>query len=292
MLKSFSAKQAHRLTVLLFLLLGLNHSSSSQKIQISGFVTDRNSGEALVNAHIIEKYLRRGTLTNPYGFFSIEISEYLAHLEITYVGYKSLDLELHCKHDTTINILLESSNLFEEVEVYAKTSELHTINRSTGNIFLTGKELENIPGLFGEHDILKSLQLLPGIQQGREGTSGIFVRGGDRGQNLILLDGVPVYNVNHLWGVFSVFTPEAIKSVDVYKGGFPARYGGRLSSVLDIRMKEGSLNDTKYDLTIGTTAAKFLIEGPFKKGKSSYIISARRTYADLFLYPNKEAFCI
>ncbi len=261
---------------------------SAQEFQISGFVKDEKSGEALINAHIMNIDSRQGTITNSYGFFSLVATGPHINLNISYVGYKTKRLHLELLKDTTIQILLETANQVAEVEVSANTNEANSLKRTTGNLFLTGRELETIPGLFGERDILKSLQLMPGIQQGREGTSGIFVRGGDRGQNLILLDGVPVYNVNHLWGIFSVFTPEAVKSVDVYKGGFPARYGGRLSSVLDIRLKEGNLYDTKYDITVGTAAAKFLVEGPFKKGKSSYIFSARRTYADLFYTPVKR----
>ncbi len=290
MLKPFIISQSLKIAFLFLTTLTINHFALAQKIQISGFVKDKESGEGLVNAHIVEKDTRKGTISNPYGFFSLNVNGSEINLNISYVGYKTKLLHLELLQDTTVQILLETANELEEVEVSTNINNANSLKRTTGNLFLTGKELETIPGLFGERDILKSLQLMPGIQQGREGTSGIFVRGGDRGQNLILLDGVPVYNVNHLWGIFSVFTPEAVKSVDVYKGGFPARYGGRLSSVIDIRLKEGNLNNTKYDFTIGTIAAKALLEGPITKGKSSYLISARRTYADLFYTPIKRLF--
>jgi hypothetical protein len=263
---------------------------AAQHLQINGFVKDLKSGESLINAHVIEVNSGEGVITNAYGFFSLPVNGPEALLNISYVGYQTKKLRLFIQKDTTLTIEMESDNVVDEVEITAELRNKHSLKTTTGNLFLTGKELESIPGLFGEKDILKSLQLMPGIQQGREGTSGIFVRGGDRGQNLILLDGVPVYNVNHLWGIFSVFTPEAVKSVDVYKGGFPARYGGRISSVLDIRLKEGNMNETKYDFTIGTAAMKALMEGPLKKGKSSFIISGRRTYADLFYTPIKRLF--
>ncbi len=289
MLKPFPIRFFLRIILLLFPVLTCLFSPA-QKIQVSGFVKDKASGEGLVNAHVIEENSHKGTITNPYGFFSTTVNGPVVYIRVSYVGYKSRALRLECTKDTTVTIYLESGNVVEEVKVSARSNEIHSLTRTTGNVFFTGKELESIPGLFGERDILKSLQLMPGIQQGREGTSGVFVRGGDPGQNLILLDGVPVYNVNHLWGIFSVFTPEAVKSVDVYKGGFPARYGGRLSSVIDIRLKEGNLNDTKTDITIGTVAAKFLMEGPLKKGKSSYLLSARRTYADLLYTPINRLF--
>jgi outer membrane receptor for ferrienterochelin and colicin len=279
-----------RIYLCLFLIYIISFYSYAQPVQINGFVKDLKSAEGLINAHVIEVNSGKGVITNSYGFFSLKMAGSEVLLNISYVGYQTKNLPLFVNKDTTLIIEMESRNEVDEVKVTAKTGTIHSLRRTTGNLFLTGKELESIPGLFGEKDILKSLQLMPGIQQGREGTSGIFVRGGDRGQNLILLDGVPVYNVNHLWGIFSVFTPEAVKSVDVYKGGFPARYGGRLSSVLDIRLKEGNMNDTKYDFTIGTAAMKALVEGPLKKGKSSFIVSARRTYADLFYTPLKRLF--
>lgn len=273
-----------------FLIFIFSFYSYAQPIQVNGFVKDLKSAEGLINAHVIEVNSGKGVITNSYGYFSLTVTGSIVLLNISYVGYQTKNLQLVLHNDTSLNIEMESRNEVDEVKITAKTGKIHSLKRTTGNMFLTGKELESVPGLFGERDIMKSLQLMPGIQQGRDGTSGIFVRGGDRGQNLILLDGVPVYNVNHLWGMFSVFTPEAVKSIDVYKGGFPARYGGRLSSVLDIRLKEGNMNDTRYDFTIGTIAMKTLVEGPLIKGKSSYIVSARRTYADLFYTPLKRLF--
>ncbi len=278
------AKNIYNIIVLMFALL-ISLKSLSQTIMVSGFVKDIESGEVLSNAHIVDVFSNKVVITNAYGYFNIAVKKPFVNISVSYVGFVPKTMHFSSTSDTVLVINLESNNSINEIEVLAQPKSLHTIKHSLGNVFFTGKELELIPGLMGEKDILKSLQLMPGIQKGRDGTSGIFVRGGSRGQNLMLLDGVPVYNVNHLLGVFSVFTPEAVKNVNVYKGGFPARYAGRLSSVIDVRLKEGNLFDTKADITIGTIAAKFLVEGPIRQGKSSYIVSARRTYADLFFTP-------
>lgn len=274
--------------IFLLILLFVCLISHAQKFQVNGYVKDYESGEALINAHIFDSRSGTGTITNSYGFFSLPVSGADVELKISYVGYQTKSVAFSCIADTFVTIMLHSKNLVNEVNVAGGLNKSNSLTRTTGKIHITGKELESIPGLLGEKDIFKSLQLLPGIQQGREGTSGLYVRGGDRGDNLILLDGIPVYNINHLWGIFSVFTPEAVRSAEIYKGGFPARFGGRLSSVIDIRLKEGNLNDLKTELSAGTVSAKFLMEGPVIKGKSSFIISARRTYADLFYTPVKR----
>ncbi|MBN2806857.1 MAG: TonB-dependent receptor plug domain-containing protein, partial [Prolixibacteraceae bacterium] len=185
---------------------------------------------------------------------------------------------------TTIVCLLRSNNQIGEVEVKSFRAR-EIVHEELGALKLTGKELEKIPTLFGEKDIVKALQLMPGIKMGKEGSSGLYVRGGTPGQNLILLDGIPVYNVNHLFGLFSVFTPEAVKSVAVYKGAFPAQYSGRISSVIDVKMREGNLYTIKTDLSLGTISSKALVEMPIVKGKSSILVAGRRSYLDLFLFP-------
>ncbi len=270
--------------VLLFLLSVLQFEAFSQHI-VSGFVSDSLSGEALINAHVYNKITGEGTLTNPYGFFSFKTnSRGSLQLIVSYVGYKKTTKSVFCENDTTLIILLEPGQNLDDVIIKATkiTDEDFT---PAGRMSLTTKQLEKIPGLLGEKDIIKSLQLMPGIDMGKEGSSGIYVRGGDRGQNLMLLDGMPVYNVNHIFGFFSVFTPEIVKSVDVYKGGFPARYSGRLSSVIDIRLKEGNLYKRKLDFTVGTISSKLIYESPIKRGKSSFLLAVRRTYADLLYTP-------
>lgn len=261
------------------MLVGVSYAFG-QSIIISGFVLDAESQEKLVNATIYDQNSGKGTVSNSYGFFSFQ-SESHIDLVISYVGYKELDIKVY--NDTTLTIALESDNMIDEVSVTHKRDQFH--ESSPGKISISSKEIEKLPTFLGEKDVIKSLQLMPGIEMGEEGNSGMYVRGGDRGQNLILLDGVTVYNVNHLFGFFSVFTPEAINSIDVYKGGFPARYSGRLSSVMDISMKEGNMKKYKTDLTIGTISSKILVEGPIVKGKSSFLFAGRRTYADVFLSP-------
>jgi hypothetical protein len=269
----------------LSLLLSVLHIEAFSQGIISGFVSDSRSGDALINAHVYNKITGKGTLTNPYGFFSFKTnSGDTVHLTVSYVGYKTITKSVFCKNDTTLAILLEPGQALDDVIVKA-TKIADEDFTPAGRISFTAKQLEKIPGLLGEKDVIKSLQLMPGIDMGKEGSSGIYVRGGDRGQNLMLLDGMPVYNVNHLFGFFSVFTPEIVKSVDVYKGGFPARYSGRLSSVIDIRLKEGNLYNRKLDFTVGTISSKLIYESPIKKGKSSFILAIRRTYADLLYTP-------
>ncbi len=251
---------------------------------ISGFVYDKETGEALINAHIYDEVSRKGVLTNTYGFFSFNIVPDTLKLNVSFVGYQKVTQSVHCKKDTSIIITLIPGNELCNIDIKAPKTKGEDFT-PVGKISFTGEKLEKLPGLLGEKDIIKSLQLTPGINMGKEGSSGIYVRGGGRGQNLMLLDGMPVYNVNHLFGFFSVFAPEVVKSVDVYKGGFPARYSGRLSSVIDIRLKEGNLKKKKLDVTIGTISSKVIYESPIKKGKSSYLLAIRRTYADLFYTP-------
>jgi len=248
-------------------------------------VYDSSTGEALINAHVYNQFTGIGTLTNPYGFFSLRINgKDSLQLTVSFVGYKKTTIPLYFESDTSLVIKLEPGQNLGDVIVKAPK----TIDEDftpAGRMSFTGKQLEKLPGLLGEKDVIKTLQLMPGINMGKEGSSGILVRGGDRGQNLLLLDGMPVYNVNHFLGFFSVFTPEIIKSVDVYKGGFPARYSGRLSSVIDIRLKEGNLYKRKLDFTIGTISSRVIYESPIQKGKSSFVFAVRRTYADLLFTP-------
>ena len=259
--------------LLLLFLFFLKLSVFSQNT-VSGFVYDKNSGEALINAHVYNNVTRKGVLTNSYGFFSLnEKNSDTLTLSFSFVGYRKISMSILCTRDTSIIINLEPGKKLDDIIVTSTKANSENFTPA-GRISFTGKQLEMLPGLLGERDVIKSLQLMPGIQMGKEGSSGLFVRGGDRGQNLILLDGIPVYNINHLFGFFSVFTPEIINSVDVYKGGFPARYSGRLSSVIDIRLKEGNLYKKKLDFTVGTISSKIIYESPIKKGRSSFIFAA------------------
>lgn len=270
--------------ILLFVILLSVKSVFSQPFQISGFVKDGASGDLLPGAHVQVQSEGNGVVANAYGYFSFSASTNVVHLIVSFTGYEQLIQQFVIHYDTVIACDLITLNQIGEVEVKGNRAR-QILTEEIGAIRLTGREIEKMPTLFGEKDIIKALQLMPGMKMGKEGSSGLYVRGGTPGQNLMLLDGIPVYNVNHLFGFFSVFTPEAVKSVDVYKGAFPARYGGRISSVIDVKMREGNLYDTKVDLTVGNFSSKIVFETPLKKGNSSLLIAARRTYADLLLAP-------
>lgn len=262
------------------LLLLSSFDICSQTYTISGYVIDKSSGEHLSNANVYDLITKRGTTTNEYGYFSISLSSDTVNLSISFVGYSSFSSVFYLKEDVKLNIQLESNQTLGEVLII--DNKVDDIIKSTqmSIIEIPISQIKSLPVLLGEADILKSLQLMPGVKSGEEASSGLYVRGGGSDQNLILLDGVPVYNASHLFGFFSIFNPDAISSVQLIKGGFPARYGGRLSSVLDVRMKEGNLKEFHAEGSIGNVAAKLTIEGPIIKDKMSFIVSARRTYID------------
>ena len=255
----------------------------AQRPTISGFVRDASSGEALIGANIWNFPTSEGTATNSFGFFSLALQEDSVDVSFSYVGYESLRLHFFLNSDTTLQIELEPANELEEVVVRAERSIEE--NTQMSRIGIPVDQIKSLPALMGETDVLKAIQLLPGVQSGTEGSSGIYVRGGGPDQNLILLDGVPVYNASHLFGFFSVFNADAINKVELVKGGFPARYGGRLSSVIDISMKEGNMNEFHGEGGIGLIASRLTLEGPIIKDKASFIISGRRTYIDVLARP-------
>ena len=257
----------------------------AQKYTITGFVDDASNGEKLLGANVYNSKTYQGCVTNNYGFYSLTQPAGEITIKYSFVGYQPVTLNLNLHADTTINIELSPTIELEEVEVKATGIERQLESSQMSITELPMKSLKKLPVFFGEVDVMKTIQLLPGVQSGNEGTSGIYVRGGGPDQNLILLDGVPVYNANHLFGFFSVFNSDALNSVTLVKGGFPARYGGRLSSVLDIRMKEGNSKEFHAKGTVGLIASKITLEGPVVKDKSSFIVSARRTYIDLLSYP-------
>jgi len=253
------------------------------KVTISGFVEDSASAERLAGANIYILEKKIGAVSNNYGFFSITIPSGKSEIYASFVGYKKEKIEITGINDTTVIFKLSSSGKLDEVIITAERNNLETPQISTIKIPL--KSIETIPVIFSEKDILKTIQLLPGVQGGIEGTAGIYVRGGSPEQNLILLDDVPVYNVNHLFGIFSVFNTDALQSAELIKGGFPARYGGRVSSILNLRMKEGNNKEFHGEASISLISSKISIEGPIIKNKSSFFITGRRTYIDLFARP-------
>ncbi|MBC5993523.1 TonB-dependent receptor [Pontibacter cellulosilyticus] len=245
---------------------------------ISGYVIDEASGEALAGATITEGVT--GTSSNAYGFYSLQTTAGQPQLQIRYLGYTPLQIQLAPITQDTVIIwkLQANANQLSEVAVTAeKITDLQQANR----LSMRSHEIKQLPRFMGEADAIKALQLMPGVQEGREGSSDLIVRGGSPDQNLILLDGVPVYNVSHLLGTFSVFNPDAIKNVDLIKGGFPAPYGGRLSSVIDVQLKEGNNKHFAGEGAVGLISSKLLLEGPIKNDKTSFLIAGRRTYLDL-----------
>ncbi|MFI5172634.1 MAG: TonB-dependent receptor plug domain-containing protein [Chitinophagales bacterium] len=258
----------------------------SQSFTISGYVTEKSSGEKLINAAVFNSIDRKGTISNEYGFYSLTLTTGNIELNYAYVGYATYKSKFYLNNDTVINIALEESNELQTVEINAEeNAERFQERTQMSTVEIPIDQIKALPAFLGEVDVLKAMQLLPGVSGGTEGTSGIFVRGGSPDQNLILLDGVPVYNASHLFGFFSVFNSDAINKVTLIKGGFPARYGGRLSSVVDIRMKEGNMNEFHGEGSIGLVASRLTFEGPIKKGKTSFIVSGRRTYIDLITRP-------
>lgn len=257
----------------------------AQKFTVSGYVSDIATGEKLINASVYDANTLKGTTTNDYGFYSITLPEGNIKLTVSYVGFQTIQKDIILKSNQTLNFTAKPTIELSEVVITGEKSDNTLENTKLGVIEIPLQKLKSLPVLFGEVDLIKTIQLLPGVQSGGEGTSGLYVRGGGPDQNLILLDGVPVYNADHLFGFFSVFNADAIKNVTLIKGGFPARYGGRLSSVLDIRMKEGNNQEVMAEGSIGIIASKLTIEAPIIKNKSSFIISGRRTYIDILTQP-------
>ncbi|MEX2593155.1 MAG: TonB-dependent receptor plug domain-containing protein, partial [Anditalea sp.] len=257
----------------------------AQKVTINGTVKDKETGEILIGVNIFDKVAQKGSITNNYGFYSYTTDIGQMDLYFSYVGYQSFRINIPVKMDTTMNITLGSFDLLEEVVVEASKGDPIQENTQMGSINVPIRQIKDLPALMGEVDVFKILQLLPGVQSGTEGGSGLYVRGGGPDQNLILLDGVPVYNATHLFGFFSVFNADAINNVELIKGGFPARYGGRLSSVIDINLKEGNMKEFKGEGSIGLISSKLTVEGPIKKDKTSFLLSGRRTYIDLLARP-------
>ena len=258
----------------------------AQKVTISGYVEDISSGEKLIGCNVYHYASQSGTVTNTFGFYSITLDKSSnIDLEVSYIGYATKSVSIEGHKSQSVNIKLKGEVVFEEIEITANKDKKIETETQMSTIDVPILQIKKIPALMGETDVLKALQLLPGVQSGGEGQAGLYVRGGSPDQNLILLDGVPVYNANHLFGFFSVFNAEAIKDVTLIKGGFPARYGGRLSSVLEINLKDGHQQEFHGDVSIGLVGSKLTLEGPINKGKTSFLVSGRRTYIDVLAKP-------
>lgn len=274
-----------RKTILFCFISFITLFSHAQKYTVSGYISDEASGERLINASVYDQETKKGTITNMYGFYSLAHTAGKSAIVISYLGYTPQIFNLNLSKDTVINISLSVNNdeINEVTVIGNRNNKVEQTQMSV--VELPVQKLKSVPVILGESDVLKVMQLLPGVKGGTEGTSGIYVRGGGPDQNLFLLDGVPVYNASHLLGFFSVFNPDAIKTTKIYKGGFPARFGGRLSSVVDISMKDGNMKKLQGEFSVGLISSKLSLEGPIIKDKTSFIISARRTYIDLIAMP-------
>ncbi len=256
---------------------------AQKKITISGYVKDTKTGEALVSASVYVTNEKRGTTTNSYGFYSISVKQAdSVGIVISYQGYQPQLTTISGKADQVLDYnLQEKSSSLTEVVVSSSKNNSNITKARMSVINIPMKQIKTLPAIAGERDILKIVQLLPGVQSGQEGTTGFYVRGGNTDQNLVQLDEATVYNPNHLFGLFSTFNTNAINSVTLIKGGYPAQYGGRLSSILDITMKEGNKKKFSGEGGIGLVSSNLTLQGPIIKNKSSFIISARRTFLDL-----------
>ena len=257
----------------------------AQRRTISGYVMDAASKETLIGATVVDKYSGKGCATNSYGFYTLTLDQGTVDLQVSYVGYTQQSRTLDLKENQSLNFMLETNTTLDEVVVEGTRATVSARSPQMSVVELPVQQIKSIPTLFGEADVLKAIQLLPGVQNGSEGSAGMYVRGGGPDENLLLLDGVPVYNVNHALGFFSVFNPDALKNVTLYKGSFPAHFGGRLSSVVDIRMKEGDMQKYHGNISIGLISSKVNLEGPIVKDKLSFNLSFRRTYGDLLIKP-------
>ncbi|WP_439582624.1 TonB-dependent receptor [Dyadobacter bucti] len=262
-------------------------SFGQERITISGFVKEQGSQEQLPGVNVYVAGTPYGAVTNTYGFYSLTLpATDTATVSFSFVGYEKTDRKVNLNKNIEINIFLPTINQLEEVVVSARRQEDY-VSRSAqmSQVEVPISQLKKIPAFFGEKDVLRVLQLMPGVQKGTEGQTGLYVRGGGPDQNLIILDDAVVYNANHLFGFFSIFNSDALRSVELTKGGFPARYGGRLSSVLEMNMKEGSKEKLHGEGGIGLISSRLTLEGPIKKEKSSFLISGRRTYIDAIAAP-------
>lgn len=269
----------------LFVLVGVSELVFAQsKFTFNGYIKDSTNGESVISASI--SVGGKSIMSNQYGFFSITLEEGEYDVLISHVSFltQSFHLSLHSNVQRNIFLLPRSSAL-AEVVVFSKQRDANVKNAQMGKVDLSINQIKNIPAFLGEVDILKTIQLMPGVRNAGEGNAGFYVRGGGPDQNLILLDDAVVYNTGHLFGFFSIFNSDAIKNVSLIKGGMPAQYGGRLSSVLDVSMKEGNTNKFQTEGGIGLIASRFSVQGPIKKDKASFIVSARRTYIDALMKP-------
>ncbi|MCI2108728.1 MAG: TonB-dependent receptor [Bacteroidales bacterium] len=276
--------KALHLTILIniFMFSLVAAGQNSRKFTVSGYVTDIESGESLIGAGVLSGgEAKTGVSTNEFGWYNVSLREGRTTIEYHYVGYEPRTIAFDLNKDTVINVTLSPSTTLSEAVVVARNNAgIRSTNMSALDVPIS--QVIKSPTLFGESDIIKFLQMLPGVQGGMEGTTGIHVRGGSQDENLVMLDGIPIYNIDHVLGIFSVFTPEAVKKVTFYKGAFPARYGGRISSIVDVRTNDGNLKETHGVVSVGMLTSRAHVEGPIKQDKTSFSLSFRGMHTLLY----------
>ncbi|MCK5538291.1 MAG: TonB-dependent receptor, partial [Bacteroidales bacterium] len=257
----------------------------AQKYTISGYVKDHSTGEDMIGANVYIKEISKGTVSNQYGFYSITVPKGEYIITVSYIGYIDFSKKITLDKNIRLNIQSKPNLIVAKEVVISSERTINIESTQMGAVRLPVEKIKVLPAFMGEVDIIKTIQLLPGVQSGGEGNTGFYVRGGGPDQNLILLDEAVVYNAAHLFGFFSVFNADAVKDINLIKGGMPAQYGGRLSSVLDITMKDGNYKEYKAEGGIGIISSRLTVQGPIKKDTSSFIASGRRTYIDVLMEP-------
>ena len=290
--QNFSMKnKVHKKWIVLLLFVMSLPAAAQNKHTVSGYVKDLANGEGLIGVSVYVKEVETGVVTNPYGFYSLTLPNGTYNVVFSYIGYQKISKTVDLNTDQRVDIEMsdESENL-KEVTISTKKEDdnVRSIEMSVNKVEM--KTIKKMPALLGEVDLIRSIQLLPGVTTVGEGASGFNVRGGDISQNLVLLDEAPVYNSSHLFGFFSVFNPDVVKDVKLIKGGIPAQYGGRISSILDVRMKEGNAKKREINGGIGSIFSRLTYEQPFAAGKGSFIVAGRRSYIDILAKPflNKD----
>lgn len=274
----------HRLLLYFGLTIFIIPALAQQKFTLNGYIKDASNGEELIGATVYIKELATGTTTNVYGFYSLTLQSGDYTVQYSYLGFSAEILNISLNKNESINVQLKPESVqMRELVIREEALDANVTSVKMSRNQVDMQTIKKLPALFGETDIIKTIQLLPGVINAGEGTSSFFVRGGGADQNLILIDEAPIYDPSHLFGLFSVFNADVIKDAELYKGGIPAIYGGRLSSILDVRTKDGNNKNFSTAGGIGTLASRIMVEGPISKDKSSYIVSARRSYVDVFL---------
>ena len=275
-----------KLSLLLVIITGALTGNAQDNVTLSGYLKDTTNGESLIGATVYVQELNKGTSSNVYGFYSLTLPPGNYRVVYSYVGYRTEEKNIALTEDVRLDVeLISTSQELAEVVVTSEAPDANVRSTEMSVNKLDIQTIQKIPAFLGEVDVIKSIQLLPGVSTVGEGASGFNVRGGGVGQNLILLDEAPVYNSSHLFGFFSVFNPDAVQDVKLYKGAFPARYGGRIASLLDIRMKEGNNKEFEVNGGIGTVFSRLAVEGPIVRDKASFILAARRSYIDVLARP-------